>query len=92
MHMARASHNTNRLIKLRHLTAHLDKLRRNCFQMLRNDILYHHVAAGDRCRTHKCTCLDLVRDDRIFGSMQLVDAADADHVGSGTLDIGSHAV
>ena len=60
--------------------------------MLRNHVFHHDIALGGCCGKHKGSCLDLVRNDRVLRAMKLLHSADTDHIGSCTLDVGSHAV
>ena len=46
-----------------------------------------------RCRhRHKCSRLDLIRNDRILRSSQLLNTTDTDDIRSGALDICTHTV
>ena len=74
------------------LTSDLKELGRERLQMLGNDIFDHDIPLGRRCRKHKGARFDLVGNDRISGSVQILNALDADHIRSGSLDLGAHAV
>ena len=80
------------IIKLLNLTSHFDQFRTGCLQMLRNDIFYCDITMCCGCRKHKCTCLNLIRNDRIFRLVQFLNTGNTDHVSSGSADIGSHPV
>ena len=60
--------------------------------MLRNHIFHRHIALGHcRCE-HKRTGFDLIGNHGILCAMQMGNTLDTDHIRTGTLDIGSHAV
>ena len=82
----------DRVVRDLHLTSDLLQLRRQRLQMLRNDIVDCDIAAGRRRRKHIRPGLDLVRDDGIFRPVQLLHAADADHIRPRALDLRAHAV
>ena len=60
--------------------------------MLGDDIFYHHIALGCRCRKHEGTGLDLIGDDGILRLMELWHTLDTDHIGACALDVGAHGV
>ena len=86
------SHNPHRVIRFLHITADLHQLRADGFQMLGNHIFHRHIPSGSRGGKHKGTGLDLVGDDGIFCSVELLHAADPDHIRSGSFDVRSHTV
>ena len=88
----RRAHDAYGLIVLIDGVAHLEQLRGDRLEMLRNDVLDQDVTTGRRGGTHEGTCLDLVRDDGVGRTMQATNATDADRIGTGTLDVGAHRV
>ena len=60
--------------------------------MLRNNIFYYYIAPGNGSCKHKCSCLNLVRDNRIGCAVKLVNALNTDNICTGTLNVGSHRV
>ena len=60
--------------------------------MFGNHILYGNIPPGHSCGTHERACLNLIRNDGVVGSVQGSYTTDADDIGTGSLDIGSHAV
>ena len=92
MSLYRFSYHTDCIIKFNHFTADLNELGRNSFQMLRDHIFHHDIPSGCCCSTHKSTCFDLIRDNRILGSMKLAYATDTDSICTSTFNIGSHTI
>ena len=86
------SHNPYRIVRFFHIAADFHQLRADGFQMLGNHILHRHIPSGGRCREHKGTSFNLVGDDGIFCSVELLHTADPDHIRSRALDVRSHAV
>jgi hypothetical protein len=60
--------------------------------MFRDDIFNHDIASGRCCCKHKGSGFDLVRNNGILCPVKLLNTADTDHIGTGTFDIGTHAV
>ena len=82
----------NCIVKFLHFTANLFQLCSGCFQMLGNYIFYCNVSACSSRRKHKGSCLDLIRNNRIFCAVKLLHTFYADNVCSGALNVSSHAV
>ena len=60
--------------------------------MFRNYIFDQNIAACCRCSEHIGSCLDHIRHNRIICTVQHLHTSDTDHIRTGTLDIGTHAV
>ena len=60
--------------------------------MFGNNIFYRYISFCDRCRKHKGSGFDLVRDNGIFTSVQLRYTFDTNHIGSGTFNFCPHTV
>ena len=88
----RRAHDAYGLIVLIDRVAHLEQLRGDRLQVLRDDVLDQDVTTGCGGGTHEGACLDLVRDDGIGRAMQATDATDADRIGTSALDVGAHRV
>ena len=74
------------------LTSHLHQLGTDGLKMLGNHVFDCDISHGGSCRQHKCTCLNLVGDNGVLGTMELLNSSDTDHICTCSLDIGSHAV
>ena len=83
---------THTVIVLFHFRTNFNKFRCDSFQMLGNDIADINISACRCCRDHIRSGFDLIRNDRIFTSMQTFYPANTNRVSTGTFDIGSHAV
>ena len=80
------------IIKGNNLHAHVLQLAGDAIQMLGNDILHQHIAAGG---SHSCqisTCLNLVGDDGVGAAPQRIDSADFHRVCARTGNPGTHGV
>lgn len=53
---------------------------------------YEDIALGHGRADHESTGFDAVRDDGVVSTVQFLDAFDADDIGAGTADIGTHTV
>ncbi len=60
--------------------------------MARNKISDGDVSARDRGGNHERARFDLIGDNGIGASVETLDSADPDNIGSGALDVRSHAV
>ena len=60
--------------------------------MLWNKVFHKHVAACCRRSNHKSTCLNLVGNDGISSTLELVHACNPDCVCSRTLNLSTHSV
>ena len=60
--------------------------------MLGDYVFHRNVSPGNGSSTHKGSGLDLIRNDRISGAMELSDAFNTDHIRTCAFDIGSHTV
>ena len=60
--------------------------------MLRDNILDCNITLCCHGSAHKCSRLNLIRDNRILCAMQLMHAADTDNIRTCALNIGAHAV
>ena len=92
MALRRFSNHPNGIVKLNDLTANLCQLCGNGLQVLGNYIFNHNIPSGSRCRAHKGTGLNLIRDNGIFRTVKPFHATNTDGIRSCALNIGSHAV
>ena len=92
MTLSRFSDYADLLVELNDLTAHLGELCGDRLQMLRDHIFYGNITAGDRCGTHKCSGLDLIRDDRIVCSVKTSYTFDTDHIRTCAFNVCAHTV
>ena len=60
--------------------------------MLGNDVLHQHIAAGNGCCDHVCSCLNLVRNDGILCAVEFFHPFDTDDICTSAFDIGTHHV
>ena len=74
------------------LRAAFDQLRGDGFQMLRDDVADHDVAARRRRHDHIGAGLDLVGHDGIVAAVHMLDAADLDRVRTGAAHVRAHQV
>ena len=71
--------------------SNLYKLGTYSFKVFRDNILDKHITGCSRCN-HKGSCFYLIRNNRICGSMQFLNALNSDNICTGALDIGTHTV
>ena len=83
---------TNCVIKLFYRASCLYKLGTCCFQMLWNNIFHKNITLGSCSSTHKCTCFNLIRDNRIFRSVKLLNSNNSNNICSCTSDVGAHSI
>ena len=62
------------------------------FLMFRQHIFNDHIPMGHGRCDHVRSCLNTVRNHRMFGAMHMFDTFDADHIGTGSTDFGAHLV
>ena len=60
--------------------------------MLRNDIPDRHIPVRTGCRKHVGARLDLIRNDRILGTVKLRYSDNTNDIRPGTFDIRTHTV
>ena len=83
---------TNRIVELFYLASSLDQLCCGCFQMLRNDIFYKYITACCCNCKHESTCLDLIRNNRIFCLVKFLHSHNSNHIRSCSTNVCAHTV
>ena len=60
--------------------------------MLRNNILNNNITMCSCCCHHKCSSLDLIRNNRISTSVKSLNAFDTDYISSCTFNVSTHRI
>ena len=82
----------NRIIKFRYITADFLQFRCYRLQMLRDNIFDQKIPSGGRCSHHVCAGLNHIRNNRVICAVKRLHTANTNHIGTGALDIRTHAV
>ena len=82
----------NGIVPLLHIYAHFQQLCSDALQMLGNDILNQNLTTSRSHGSHVGAGFDLVGDNGIASALELLHAADLDHIGTRTHDVGTHGV
>ena len=85
-------YHADRVVGFFHFAPNLQQFRADGFQMLGNYILDGNIPFGNSRGKHKRTGFNLIRNNSVFRPVQPGYALDTDHIRTGALDIGSHAV
>ena len=86
------AHNAHGIIVFGHFATSGAELCGNGLHMFRNHIVQGHIAAGNSCANHIAPRFNLVRNDGIRATMQLLDATNLDNIRTGTVHISTHHV
>ena len=86
------AHNAHGIIVFGHFATSGAELCGNGLHMFRNHIVQGHITAGNSCANHIAPRFNLVRNDGIRATMQLLDATNLDNIRTGTVHISTHHV